>query len=400
MATRKRKRSATPPTAPLRRSTRRRTATNGGKDDNGAGKRVTLWHKTERRKLCGMAAPKAGNVANYLREHPEWEVYCGQAKKRHKKAPTKQPSPPKKAAATVTSPRDVLRVDLASSAPRRYVHQNPPDPDDIRPSPARTTSISDTSSSPESSDDAAMCSDSADDLEDVKARLERMEYMVTTRLLRVETKQDQILALLQTLSAPPPEPHKSKRRKEVGSKAKAKAKSKTKIKIKTKTALQKRRVVLPAARSRSSVDKVKRAKRPVERKKRPKAVERKKRRPLRKSEENGGSRNGADDGDGSDDDDDDDDDEPLRVQLWHKAEKRKLVGNAAPMRKNISKYLDKHPEWELYDDQDKEVEVVERKKRRRVRSGGGRVSKSWELAGVVDFSCANWRADADCDVFG
>jgi hypothetical protein len=38
-----------------------------------------------------------------------------------------------------------------------------------------------------------------------------------------------------------------------------------------------------------------------------------------------------------------------RVTLWHKVQKRKVVGNAAPLEKNVHTYLAKHPEYEIYD---------------------------------------------------
>jgi len=38
-----------------------------------------------------------------------------------------------------------------------------------------------------------------------------------------------------------------------------------------------------------------------------------------------------------------------RVTLWHKIQKRKVVGNAAPLEKNVHAYLAKHPEYEIYD---------------------------------------------------
>ena len=38
-----------------------------------------------------------------------------------------------------------------------------------------------------------------------------------------------------------------------------------------------------------------------------------------------------------------------RVTLWHKVQKRKVVGNAAPLEKNVHTYLAKHPEYEVYD---------------------------------------------------
>jgi len=41
------------------------------------------------------------------------------------------------------------------------------------------------------------------------------------------------------------------------------------------------------------------------------------------------------------------------VAIWHKAERRKVTGNAAPLRKNLVSYLQRHPECEEYMGQDK-----------------------------------------------
>ena len=46
--------------------------------DTGAPKRITMWNKRENRKISGNAAPMEKNVDDYLRKHPECEIYSGQ----------------------------------------------------------------------------------------------------------------------------------------------------------------------------------------------------------------------------------------------------------------------------------------------------------------------------------
>ena len=42
--------------------------------------RVTLWNNATKRKIAGKAAPMQRNLDDYLRKHPECELYSGQDK--------------------------------------------------------------------------------------------------------------------------------------------------------------------------------------------------------------------------------------------------------------------------------------------------------------------------------
>ena len=49
-------------------------------DENNALRRVTIWNPKERKKRSGNCAPFKKNLADYLRSHPDWEVFQGQDK--------------------------------------------------------------------------------------------------------------------------------------------------------------------------------------------------------------------------------------------------------------------------------------------------------------------------------
>lgn len=50
-----------------------------------------------------------------------------------------------------------------------------------------------------------------------------------------------------------------------------------------------------------------------------------------------------------------DEDAEKRVTIWNWREQRKLSGNSAPFKKNLKEYIRKHPDWEEYVGQDKDV---------------------------------------------
>ena len=66
---------------------------------NGAVGRVAVWHKHKKQKLAGKDAPEAKSLLQWLNQHPDYEVFCGQLSKPRpggKAAAAKPPAPVEK----------------------------------------------------------------------------------------------------------------------------------------------------------------------------------------------------------------------------------------------------------------------------------------------------------------
>lgn len=89
------------------------------------------------------------------------------------------------------------------------------------------------------------------------------------------------------------------------------------------------------------------------------------------------------------DDDDSGANGEKRVTIWNWREKRKLSGNSAPFKKNLHEYLRKHPDWEEYRGQDKDMNGKKLTPKKRRDQQGNHLSSAPSTPRTENISAAN-----------